>query len=434
MASQDDDPFKNAVAKFQRSLTPKERQEFQCCTLESVEQTIKDLETTLAAKRKQPNMQRISKFIEGKNHLGQVVEVFLTVHATVTFVWGPIKFLLLIASTWVDSLDCLLDKYTEIGEVLPGLTQYRTLLDKHPNLRVHLENYYCDVLEFHREALNVFSRSNWRLMFQSFWKTFQNKFGGTLAKLKRHQQLLSDEKITAAIFEVRDLRQSVEDNLGDQKKQLEDKRQFVISKLDASGYHADLEFAFKQRGGGEYGDWILSNNTFQDWVEIGSMEDGVKTLYIHGIPGTDPSKRTSTALFASILGQLVNQDDVVLDSIYERLIALDHQEIRSGSVLQELLELAVISQRTCFIVIDELDECLDGAPPSHEQGQQEVVDWIQSLNKASNNNQQRLRILISAQRNGFLEKRLDNLLGQVSLGDLKRELAAENFPKDLEQV
>lgn len=85
-------------------------------------------------------MQRISKFIEGMNQLGQVVEVFLNVHAAVAFVWGPIKFILMAAGTWCETLDCLMDTYSEIGEVLPGLTQYGALLEKHPNLRVHLVN------------------------------------------------------------------------------------------------------------------------------------------------------------------------------------------------------------------------------------------------------------------------------------------------------
>ena len=52
----------------------------------------------------------------------------------------------------------MLDTYAEIGEILPGLTQLQNLLQQHPYLKMHLENYYCDVLKFHRNALDVFSR------------------------------------------------------------------------------------------------------------------------------------------------------------------------------------------------------------------------------------------------------------------------------------
>jgi hypothetical protein len=55
-------------------------------------------------------------------------------------------------------LDSLLDTYAEIGEFLPGLSLYEGLLRKHPNIGIHLQRFYGDVLEFHRKALSVFSR------------------------------------------------------------------------------------------------------------------------------------------------------------------------------------------------------------------------------------------------------------------------------------
>lgn len=97
MASSDE-PFSNAVVRFEATLTPKQLQDFkQNCTLQHVEQTIRDLQTSQLAKGNQRNMHKISKFVEGMNQLGQVVEVFLNVHATVAFIWGPIKFLLIVS-------------------------------------------------------------------------------------------------------------------------------------------------------------------------------------------------------------------------------------------------------------------------------------------------------------------------------------------------
>ena len=62
------------------------------------------------------------------------------------------------ASTWVDTLDKIVNTYEEIGEFLPSLSEYQQLLSTCPNLKIYLERYYCDVLEFHRMALAVFSR------------------------------------------------------------------------------------------------------------------------------------------------------------------------------------------------------------------------------------------------------------------------------------
>jgi hypothetical protein len=52
----------------------------------------------------------------------------------------------------------LLETYAEIGEALPGLSQYSKLFVSYPFIQKHLENYYCDVLEFNRSALEVFAR------------------------------------------------------------------------------------------------------------------------------------------------------------------------------------------------------------------------------------------------------------------------------------
>jgi hypothetical protein len=42
------------------------------------------------------NMARIQAFLEGMQQLGKTIEVFLNVHEVVCFIWGPIKFLLLV--------------------------------------------------------------------------------------------------------------------------------------------------------------------------------------------------------------------------------------------------------------------------------------------------------------------------------------------------
>lgn len=144
------------------------------------------------------------------------------------------------------------------------------------------------------------------MAFHSAWKTFRTQFGRTLASLKRHHDLLADEKITATILEIRDLDQPVqplEDKLDGmsrrlegihisvdesailrQKQQLNDKRRLVLTSLDPPDYHNDLENTSKERGVGSSGNWILNNDTFKEWVEMAGVEN--RTLYLNGIPGT----------------------------------------------------------------------------------------------------------------------------------------------------
>lgn len=121
--------------------------------------------------------------------------------------------------------------------------------------------------------------------------------------MKRHRDLLSDEKITATIFEVQDMRESMEDKLQElsrrlqqlhlstdedkvlqQRERLDKRREFVFSKLGAPDYQSDFERASKERHETPSGDWILNNDTYQKWINAASKE--YNTLYLNGIPGT----------------------------------------------------------------------------------------------------------------------------------------------------
>ncbi|KAM7210934.1 Ankyrin repeat-containing domain protein [Rhypophila decipiens] len=460
-----DESFQNALLRFQTSLTKKQRDEFQACSLQDVKITIKELETSLAAQRKQRNMRKMAKFVEGMSQLAQVVELFLNVDATVAFVWAPIKFLLLAAGTWVETLDCLLDTYKEIGDVLPGLAQYKNLVPKHPFIKVHLENYYCTVLELHRKALDVFSRPNWKIAFHSSWRTFKTQFGGTVKDLKKYRDLISDEKITATILEVQELGQSMEERMDELSRQLEHlrvdvdqsfamrhreqldkKRQFVLSKLDPPAFEDDFERASKERRGTPSGSWILDNATFQDWADVTCSKH--RTLYMNGSPGTgktifaswviehlkklqatsqetgrdislvyfffkhsQPNKRTLTAFLLSAICQLLFQDEVLLDIIYQRCLSVDQQKVHSELLLRELAAIAVASQRLCYLVIDGLDECLGDSTINSKEAQEELIDWVESMAsegdaEGSEAADRSIRLLVCAQRNGTIEKRL----------------------------
>jgi hypothetical protein len=64
-----------------------------------------------------------------------------------------------IASNRLETLELLLDTYVEIGEVIPSLRQYELIFKNYPYLREVLESCFHDILEFHKEALDVFTRT-----------------------------------------------------------------------------------------------------------------------------------------------------------------------------------------------------------------------------------------------------------------------------------
>lgn len=43
------------------------------------------------------NLTRISRFLEGMEQLGKVIDIFLNTSEILAFVWGPMKFILLVS-------------------------------------------------------------------------------------------------------------------------------------------------------------------------------------------------------------------------------------------------------------------------------------------------------------------------------------------------
>lgn len=74
-----------------------------------------------------------------------------------------------LAASSIEALECLLDTYAEIGEVIPGLRQYDRLFQNCPVVREVLEKYFYDILQFHRSALDVFARPG-ALPNSKFWR------------------------------------------------------------------------------------------------------------------------------------------------------------------------------------------------------------------------------------------------------------------------
>ena len=153
----------------------------------------------------------------------------------------------------------------------------------------------------------------WKTAFHSAWKTFKTQFGPILAKLKRHRELLSGEKLAAAVADVHQSVQSVEDKVDTLSRQLERlhfvndeevsrrhredlerKRQFVLSKLDPPDYYCDLEKALNERRDSTSGNWLLADATFRQWADITTMEP--RALYLHGIPGSGKFSRPNKTL------------------------------------------------------------------------------------------------------------------------------------------
>jgi hypothetical protein len=88
--------FTKALDAFRRRLSEEELSKFKNTTYESLVAELVQLQQKQEKNKEMVNMARIQAFLEGMQQLGKTIEVFLNVHEVVCFIWGPIKFLLLV--------------------------------------------------------------------------------------------------------------------------------------------------------------------------------------------------------------------------------------------------------------------------------------------------------------------------------------------------
>lgn len=88
--------FERALKAFERRLTPNEKAQFNATSLDDLKVTILSIQADQRSRKQMMNMGRVKSFLEAMEQFGKVIEVFLNVNNILSFVWGPMKLLLLV--------------------------------------------------------------------------------------------------------------------------------------------------------------------------------------------------------------------------------------------------------------------------------------------------------------------------------------------------
>ena len=89
--------FERELRSFKAHLTPVEQGSFTGTTLEDVRLTVASIQKTQITERTNKNIARLRKFLEAVESYSKVLDVFVNINDFVAFVWGPIKYLLLVS-------------------------------------------------------------------------------------------------------------------------------------------------------------------------------------------------------------------------------------------------------------------------------------------------------------------------------------------------
>ncbi|KAF4443714.1 Vegetative incompatibility HET-E-1 [Fusarium acutatum] len=392
MATNAPTSFERSLDLFRRELSEDQIKQMDGVNQETLKETIQATQNILGRRNDLCKLSRVQGFLQAMEHVEKLVTIFLNASDFVAFIWGPIKLALMVATTWTDAIRQLIDAYEEIAEALGNLAFFHNLIRSTVHLKLVLEDYFSDILRFHRCVLDVFSRPEWKRIFKWAWGSFRREVKPILESLRRKQTLLSDDKLQshAILKEVQDSDQYAKDQFSNLQTSLEDIRStlaseqlqsktlqaqemktYLESRLDVSKSRTDLQLESRDPVYENSGLWIFSDPIFKRWEGGKSAEH--KVLFLNGSPGSD---------------------ETIMRFAYEKISTMESTELAD---LKKLASDCFTSRPTATLVLDGLDEAIDD---EHEIS----IDWcLNELLSVAISCSCNLRILICGQRDGRID-------------------------------
>jgi len=139
---------------------------------------------------------------------------------------------------------------------------------------------YCDILEFHRNTIQIFTRPMWEALFRYSWKGFELQFRYILDSLARQKSLFNSSKSKELVLGAKTSHEQAA-IMDEEQWRLES----IIDKINPPNSHADQNAASEQRKASQSGEWILQNEHLRAWRNVKVNVDSNPLLYINGIPG-----------------------------------------------------------------------------------------------------------------------------------------------------
>ncbi|KAF8535606.1 hypothetical protein BDD12DRAFT_854662 [Trichophaea hybrida] len=429
-------PFGLVLSRFKLSLTADETKDFQFTSLRDVEDVIENIQEKQKATKMIRNVNRLKPFLDAMDQYGKVVEVFLNMSGVVAFVWGPLKFLLLV-------FDTVLNAYESLGERIPLLEQYQSLF-RQPLMRKVLVLIFEDVLEFHREALKIFKRRAWTIVFTALWKDFGTRFQKILDSLERHSRLIECQASLTEFEAAQTARRQTEHSFNELRKAEKERQMISVTKwLAPSEVHQDQErfTAIRRPYPGSCG-WVFKNTAMKNWLD--SSLGKHSGLWINGIPGAgktilasaiierlqeeenasvcfffckhgDPTRNSFHSIGRTFLVQLMRQNDGFLPYIYERQVASYEMTLGTSATLTNLLKVAMGDSGKTYVIIDGLDEC-------EKSERAKILTWLGSVTTADNRSL--IKVAVISTDESDIKRKLSKYL--------KKKLEPEDAKEDLQ--
>jgi hypothetical protein len=92
------DGFKQALTEFKKRLSPAEEAQFvPVKSLDDLELVMRTIQEEQRKSKKAQNLKRIEPFLQAMEQYTKIIEVFLNASSMLCFIWGPMKFILMVS-------------------------------------------------------------------------------------------------------------------------------------------------------------------------------------------------------------------------------------------------------------------------------------------------------------------------------------------------
>jgi hypothetical protein len=96
------DGFKQVLEDFKKRLKPEEEAKFAVTSFNDLQVAVKDLQERQRKTKTAQNLRRIEPFLQAMTQYQGIIEVFLNTSSLLCFIWGPMKFMLMVSSRLLD--------------------------------------------------------------------------------------------------------------------------------------------------------------------------------------------------------------------------------------------------------------------------------------------------------------------------------------------